>query len=513
MPGFLLAGTLAAAVPWWWHHRIRPIPAEPPPGDWAEIWASRVAGADGALPGSHLTDHVPTDVGWTATVELPPGKATTTTAVTATERIASAYGRPLSSIVVEPTASGDASRARLMVLTTNPLEAVQPWPGPQLLDLLEGTAPIGVYPDGEQARFRFWRQGSGGVHSLTSGTTGSGKSIFIGMKLGYERHSGDLICSWVCDPQGGQSLPDWIDHVDFAARTAEEGAEMLRMGVAVMYARNDFLARVVWTDDRGRRRVGKGFFEPTPEMPLLRITIEEGHRVMLIKEAVAYAEEIANMGRKCGVCLDFVTQVPLLSQLGNSTPLRAALAGGNVTVFRTADRLTGQVSGLAFDGDVAVDPYRLPRQFRDGSTTAGLGYTLGGSDRPAIMRAFYDADPFAWATSGETVRLDALSAAAAAVACRVGIDYGAPRPGDVHHSPAADTRPVAGPRRPARDAVVDYLHTRAHAHTGVIARDLDLPLPTVSKALSRLASAGLVRPVRHGVWALATSERDSEASA
>jgi len=53
MPGLLFAGTLATAVPWWWHHRIRPEPAPDPA---LETWRTLVAVPGGVLPGSVLTD-------------------------------------------------------------------------------------------------------------------------------------------------------------------------------------------------------------------------------------------------------------------------------------------------------------------------------------------------------------------------------------------------------------------------------------------------------------------------
>lgn len=474
MPGLLLVLTLAAGVPWWWHHRIR---ATPGIEDWQQVWDERVAAQGGALPGSRLTDRAPLDVGWEATIELPPGKLTTTAAVAATERIASAYNLPVSSAVVEPTGTGDASRARLMMLERNPLEQLQPWAGPGLFDLALGVVPVGVYPDGQVAYYRFWRPESGAVHSLVAGTTGAGKSRFVEMLLACERHSGGLVCSWVCDPQGGQSLPDWIDHVDYPERTAEGGVRMLRRAVAVMYQRNAYLAQVEWTDERGRARKGKAHFEPTPEMPLLSITIEEAHAVLAIPEARKLAEDIAKMGRKCGVSLRLVVQVPLLDQLGNSMTLRDGVAGGNVVVFRTANRLSGQV---AFNGTLPVDPSQLPRQFPDGSSTAGLGYILGASDRQAIMRSYCDLDPFHWATAGDTVRLDAP-----------------PAP-----EPVAEATPAAS----GTDAIVAFLREHGDAHTGVIADAVDMPRGTVSTTLTRLKDRGLVQQVRHGVWAATTPE-------
>jgi hypothetical protein len=256
---------------------------------------------------------------------------------------------------------------------------------------------------------------------------------------------------------------------------------MLRRAVAVMYARNAHLARVEWQDERGRARKGKAHFEPTPQMPLLSITIEEAHAVLSIPEARKLAEDIAKMGRKCGVSLRLVVQVPLLDQLGNSMTLRDGVAGGNVVVFRTANRLSGQV---AFNGTLPVDPSQLPRQFPDGSSTAGLGYILGASDRQAIMRSYCDLDPFSWATAGDTVHLDPAPAA---------------------EQSATDPAPAASTPASGTEAIVAFLRSHGDAHTGVIADAVNMPRGTVSTLLTRLKDRGQVRQVRHGVWAAAES--------
>jgi len=64
------------------------------------------------------------------------------------------------------------------------------------------------------------------------GCSGSGKSRYLDEALLCERHALDahgrhLIVSWICDPQEGQSLPDWQDRVDRFARGPVEGLAML----------------------------------------------------------------------------------------------------------------------------------------------------------------------------------------------------------------------------------------------------------------------------------------------
>jgi hypothetical protein len=489
MPGLLALGTVGWGGLWWWHNRPRPGEEV---GDWLLVWEERVGGEGKILPGAELADYtVEDDTGnWSATIELVPGRHTTADAVRAAPRIASSYRKPMSSVVVEPPEDSNEAQARMSVLNKNMLEAPQEWPGPQL-DLAEGLAPIGPYHDGELARFRFWLPDSGAVHSLVSGCTGSGKSMFVGTKLATERFSGGLVCSWVCCPQGGMSFPEWMGNVALSVDTAQGGADMLKWAIAVMDARARHMATADWVDDRGRRRRGMKHFTPTPEMPLLSITIEESPQVMAVKGTTEDAEQVVNTGRKVGVSLTFVTQVPLLGQLGNSTPLRAGLTSGNVVVFRTADRISGHVSGLSAIDSEGVDPYKIPRRFPDGSQTGGLGYTLGGSDRPALFRSYFDPDPVRWSTEGAVVPLDALSQAALDAVRRVVPDRTVVPLSD------APSAPTVGAR------VVEYLEGVGGDGVGPsrIAEALGLDRTTVSPELARLEKAGRVHKARPGWWA------------
>jgi hypothetical protein len=408
MPAVLWVGGVAVAFPWWWHHRIRGVQMVAD-STVIEIFNERVGAPGYALPGARLTDVAAIKNGWAGVIKLPPGKLATQNAISATEMVMSAYDAEPGSLVIEPTASGRASEARLMVLSQNPLHETMPWPGPGEFDRVTGIAPIGIYADGEPALYRFYQPGSGAVHDLIAGAIGSGKSRLVDELLAYERASG-LIVSWVIDPQRGQSLPDWMDNVPWSARDLEEGMRMLRAVHRVMLARNAYFATMPWIDEKGRQRRGKAHFDPTPEIPLLSVTIEEAHQLLRLDEARELAEDIAKMARKCGVRLRLIVQVPLLDQLGGSTALRDSLASGNVIVFRTANPLSGQV---AFNGTIPVDPHRLPRTFPNGKPTGGMGYLLGASSRPAPMRTHYVDDPFQWATHGIPVELDNLSVMAA----------------------------------------------------------------------------------------------------
>ncbi len=514
LPAVLWLGGCALALPWWRHHRIRAAQPAPAAGI-EEIWAERVAAPDRALRDSALTGVRRVRNGWTATISLPPGKHDTADAVTATALITSAYQKPVGSVIVEPTPDGDASKASLLVLSSNPLHQAQPWPGPTL-DEATGVAFIGTYADGKPVPYRFYRLASGPVHDLISGTTDAGKSTLVGLLLAEERH-GRVIVSWVIDPQRGQSLPDWTGAVDWFAGTPEEAMLILRAADAGMFARNAALASMEWTDDQGRPRRGRGWFDPSPQMPLLSVTIEEAHVILAIPEAREIAERIAKMGRKCGVKLRLITQVPLLDQLGGSTALRAGVASGNVVVLRTADRLTGQV---AFNGVLPVDPARLPRQFPDGSSTAGLGFVLGPSDRPVPMRAHLVADPYHWATTGTPARLDERTASAAGPAyttrCqRAGHAWqddasgqpGQPAPADLPVPARTGDGQARAGARSAADAVLSALtDAGGEATRGELIAATRYSPRSVTDALASLVADGLVAKTGHGRYRLAAAQ-------
>ena len=269
----------------------------------------------------------------------------------------------------------------------------------------------GIHADGGHALWRLWAYGSGAVHDLIAGTTGSGKSRFLEQLLAEARHSG-LVVTWLIDPQGGQSLPVWMDRVDWSVRSTDEGLEVLRTAHEVMLARSKYLANLRWTDDKGRARRGQDSFTPTKSMPLLWIVVEESPELFADhpKEAARLVESIGKMGRKCGLKLTLVSQVPSVEQLGGSSTIRSMVSSGNIACFRTSDRVSG---GMAFAGSMPGDPSKLPRELPDGSSSAGLGYISGSGTRSAIMRAYYVDDVVEWATTGTPATLDKISVQAA----------------------------------------------------------------------------------------------------
>lgn len=415
LSGLLLAilgvGGIALAGPWWWHVRVR-RGARPAPvaNDAAEVWEEHVANPGQALPGSQLIGvRLLENKGWTATIVLPRGVASTDTAIAATKDVTSAFELPIGAVAIERTADGIASHARITVVPDNPLMSGVTFQKPSL-DRKTGLAEVGVHMDNTPARYAMWAPMSGAVHTLVAGTTGSGKSRFLEQLLAEARHSG-LVVSWLIDPQGGQSLPRWIDRCDWSARSSEDGLALIEAAHRVMHARSKHLAQREWTDAKGRRIKGVDHFTPTPEMPLLLLVVEEASDLLrAYPNAVELLALIGKMGRKCGVGLVLALQKPSVDELGGSSTLRAMASSGNIVCFRTSDRVS---AGMAFAGSLPGDPSAIPKTFPDGSSTGGMAYISGPGSRAAIMRAFYVEDPYEWAHSGSPAQLDAISARAA----------------------------------------------------------------------------------------------------
>lgn len=379
-----VAGVLTWAVAaglWLREHRVRDVPAQPLTDTDLGAWWEQT----GLFPGSRLEDVERIANGQTATLVLPPGRGNTTTAVIrVAEDIASAREKSLTTTLVEHTKDRAANRAQLTLLDASQVESVHPWPGPSL-DPATGLAVVGPYADQGLARARFWRPGSGPKHWLVSGCSDAGKSRYLDWTLLEAAHCG-LIASWVGDPQGGQSLPAWRDAAHRFADTPEGIVDMLRDLEREMDARSMYLARLEWTDEQGRTWVGKEDFDPTPEMPIIQVVIDEAQDILQQgSEAARIVIRLVRKGRKCGIRAVLVTHVPSIDEIGGSMTLRAQVVAGNVACLRTADNVT---KNMVLPPSFPVNPYDIPAETTDGESTAGSLYLYGPGARPVLLRNY-----------------------------------------------------------------------------------------------------------------------------
>jgi hypothetical protein len=516
-PGLVAAWGIGHGIYWWRRGKktAAPVPAL---SKQLQLWQDNVACPDGPLPGSELRDVVTTDYGWTAVLVLKNG--TWRKAVTATGDIAGALDLPEEMVQIEKAAGQSARRAVIAVFDRNPLQDGTTYPGPQILNKTTGQAEVGIFYDGKPARYAFWKP-SGPVHSVVYGATDGGKSRFLDMLLSTERHNG--IVSWVCDPQGGQSLPRWREAVDWYEDTAQGGLAMLYDVRNVMYERSARYSMMEFIDHKGRKLRGRDHFVVGDPDPLISVTIDEAHRVLALPGAVALVLEIVLMARKCGIKLRLVFQGPKANMFGagpESTDIREQLQSGNTVMFRTASALTDSIGLPGWE----VNPSQLPMYWPDGTSTAGLGFIKGPDNRQAQFRAHFDRDPAHWATTGETPTLESSAEAVTSKAYGERLERLAARlrgetpvlPDDAFSTTTDSTQlaPSSDPIAKAAAAieaeapagtderVVAFLVERGRPVGRVtIAQETGLTVSAVKNALTRLKNKGQAIAVDRGIWA------------
>ena len=327
-----------------------------------------MAGKDKQLPESVLGDIAAIDYGWKATVELPVGQHWTKV-MDARRAILSVYDLPDGRVFVEAIPGESVRKARITVLTSDPLQAVNRWTRPDL-DPDTGTFPVMVTADGEVLPFRFWWPGGGATHGLVSGVNGSGKTKVLDLVL-TEAGASDRVVPLVIDGGGGASLPQWKGRVRLFAETPTEARKVLRYALRLMDERRKVL-----------KRERRSSLEPAPEMPLALIVIDEAHKLLMNDEDEGtdnsdirrMCEKLSQEGRKYLIGLVLATQVPSAKQLGNSTVLRDQLKGGTVIGLRVTERTSGNM--ITSGAPMPEGLHELPAEFPDGTPTRGLGYVL-----------------------------------------------------------------------------------------------------------------------------------------
>ena len=408
----LLGGWALGSYPWWGAsdrrrdriqaakievdlRAIEQAAAEPQGPDPVQLWAitrwaALIGKSAGPLAGTHLEgftrlpacalggqrDRLPN---WSAKVVAnDPGSINMReTRPTLLGRIAAAYGCTYADVSFSAD-EGDLSIAWVRVQPDNVLAEARTWPGPdQSNDWKNGRSIIGRHDDGAPMRYQWWTK-TGAIHDLISGCTGSGKSELVVQLILNSLHSNGLVIDWLSDPQGGQSYGAIKDHVDWFARDKTETTLMLLAAKKEMLRRNDALSAANIKTWRA-----------TLAMPLLVLTLDEIQTYIDDPIILQLVEDLATQGRKCGIKLRLVTQVPAVYNLGGSSTIKEQLKAGQTLIGRAATDVAGR---LAVDGDCPVDPTMLPDKWgpatcNPGQTTAGLIYVQGIHGRDVFGRA------------------------------------------------------------------------------------------------------------------------------
>lgn len=321
------------------------------------------------------------------------------------ESVAAAFDKPVTEAYVEPDKGGIQSRGTFTMLRRGTLDPVRRWDG-ATIDPDTGLAVLGRFPDGKPVRQRWLQKPRDGIkHTLIVGTTGSGKTGGLDLNLSISATSG-LVCPVILDPQYGQALPAWREHVIYACGPDECLDHLYALHCAMM-DRSELLGSMRWIDDKGRARRGMGFYNPDLcGLPIVEITIDEAPILIALRDkrggmsALQMILDIAKLGRKVGFRLVLAAQVPSISELGKGE-LRSQLVGGNGFCLRTGDKVTNGMMGIK------ANPSELPEAFADGSPTYGLGYadTMDGR-AGSPMRLDFVPDPYEVAEQATIRRLD-----------------------------------------------------------------------------------------------------------
>ena len=502
--GVLWVCTLAVWVRWLWHHRTRPAQ----PDAVHETW-STVRG----MQGTALENVVDLDSPrrWEADVDLGDTDLLVKDVAGATPHIAKRYRVPAGNVVVDYGPGRLEHTARLSVVLDNPLfDPVaydESWI-PTEQDIADGCVPFHAYPNGARGRVRLWLPGAGTVNSLFSGDIRTGKSAGMDTKLLQAAWTGK-VWPMAADPQGGVSMPWWCSKNDRGLamwQAIDEAAiwDQLCGFRDAMYARSEMLSELEWTDRWGDRHVGINCWDPAiPGMPpAVAWACDEFWRLMLNDDFFVVFKECLKMQNKTGMFMDIATQYPGIEEFHNDMAMRQPLTAGNLMAYRnTATSVKEMIlpKGLP-------SPLDIPWETPEGQHTKGT--LICASQAPRSSLPVYSRT--VWAERGRywgelaMERVPELDDVTAAVFARYRTRRPAQaEPGQREQIVVSESVPVTVR---AEDRIVAYLRDRDghRAHTGVIARALEMPKGTAGTTLRRMKERGLVDDPRRGIWELKT---------
>jgi hypothetical protein len=367
----LLGGGLAVAAPYLWRNRSRdtgvPVAEIEAPKDDQRLAKFRDHFCDhGPLTDARLHDLTYVPGGFQFHIELLLAHRGTFRDVKRLEdEIAALYDVPLDHVSVEPPESRSARRAVVTVLTaTKAHQRDEEWDGTSTYDPTTGCFNPGRYADGTKSHWQLHVPYSGACSGAVVGVQGSGKTGTLhvvaaesGKAKLCTRCLGEQSCDvcdmrricalWMGDPQS-QPFSVWRGRADVTAMGPVSVVRMLSWLHAGMRYRADHFGNMEWVDHQGRRSVGKGWFDPTPDSQIHLGVIDEWPIVASDPElgpiAVSLALDILREGRKVGYGLVLGSQEADVDVLGDRG-VRNLLAAFNACVHRT-DSLAKRMLGI-----------------------------------------------------------------------------------------------------------------------------------------------------------------------
>lgn len=357
--------------PWWHHLRQRPTPGpvlepvavESPVADeltvrWQRRWQDEIV-CQGVCEGTTLVKAVEPRPGVTeALIRLAPNTRPGPLFKSGTDV---EVALDLDEGAVGWRSTGRTARLRVILVEQSYIAGGVPWTGPTYNG---GRFEIARFSDGSPGEWVVSRPNFGVLGGLVVGSSGSGKSRALGVLIANLLAGGVQVA--VGDPQNGQSLPAWKGTVEY-----HPGLEATGLLTRRFHAEVDRRSRVLAdagvdafdTDDPRVRALGL--------LPLV-VVIDECQLLLVPNTPiVALAVQAAETMRKTGCGLVLATQLPQMRALGGSQQLRDALVAGNALILRVSNRGSGST---ILPDDFVGDPFAIPREFEDGTPTAGMGF-------------------------------------------------------------------------------------------------------------------------------------------
>jgi DNA segregation ATPase FtsK/SpoIIIE, S-DNA-T family len=322
--------------------------------------------------------------GWRAEVDLPYG-VTATQVIERREQLASGLRRPLGAVWPEPVTHEHAGRLELFVGRTDLSKARQaPWP---LLRAGECDVFAGL-PFGTDVRLRQVKAPMAYHNWLGGSIPRQGKTAFVRV-LTCAAALDPLAEQWIHELKGSGDL-DPLEKIchrfcsgvdDASIGYAAESLRLLRAEVMRRTERLKALARELCPDKRVTRQIAAR--RALKLWPIV-CTIDEAQNLFshpeFGKQAGADAEFIIKIGPAFGVILIIATQRPDKASLPTGV-------SGNVS-DRFCLKVMGQVENDMVLGTSAYKNGVRATTFRP-EIDAGIGYYVGGSGGPKVVRTYY----------------------------------------------------------------------------------------------------------------------------
>lgn len=314
------------------------------------------------------------------------------TVVALRSQIGGLYDVPKDQVLIDRGPRRSESRAQITVLTADDAYAEpQRWDGQSTYDPATGCIGLGLFGDTAVAHWRLHAPGSGSWGGMIIGVPGTGKTgdaHVIASEAGIamvctacgaarpadgtcQRCDPRRICAVIMGDPQRQPFGVWRGRADLTGWGPAGSVHLLRMLHAAMTERAAEMGTEEWTDAKGRVNTGRGWFDPTPDRPELLGLFDEWPKIIASPggaEAADLAEAIEAEGRKVGVSIGWLAQMPDVGQTGDDRVIREMMKGFNAV----GHRLDGTSKAMiGIDGDA--------RDLPEGKDMYGIGY-IGGYD-------------------------------------------------------------------------------------------------------------------------------------